>query len=73
MTTEQKLSAIVVDTVAKLGIRCGHDGLLDAMKDAVVKIHIVMREERECDKQCYFCNRPDCPVNLYQNCYQEAV
>ena len=33
---------------------------------------VVMREERECDKNCYVCNRSDCPLEL-NSCYQEAV
>ena len=39
MTTEKKLAAIVVDTLVRLGVKHGHEGLRDALKDAVWEIH----------------------------------
>jgi len=68
-TTEQKLSAIVVDTLVKLGIEYGHDGLRDALKDAVFNIHVTMKQHRCDPKMCFTCNRADCPL---EECYHKA-
>lgn len=66
MNTEKQMTDVVIHTILKLGHKAGDKGVLDAMKEAVLGIHVALRKEREClNRDCHKCDREDCPVEKY--------
>ena len=44
MTTEQRITHLVTDTLAKVGVKPCDKGVLDAVKEAVADIHIILKD-----------------------------
>jgi hypothetical protein len=44
MTTEQKITNLVAETLAKVGVQPCSTGVLDAMKEAVADIHVILKD-----------------------------
>lgn len=73
MNTEQKIALVVVKTLIATGVKPGDDGVLNAVKDAVVGIHLILKkqpdlkvcEHPECTRECHKCSKPDCPVQSF--------
>jgi hypothetical protein len=68
MKLENKLSNVVMNALIRVGKKPGDPGFLDAMKDAVWDIHVILGKE-DCNLHCKECTNPDCPV---QKCYRQT-
>ena len=44
MTVEKRLTNLVTDTLAKVGVKPCDNGVLDAVKEAVADIHLILRD-----------------------------